>query len=195
MAENQQGPYTRRRYFINRRLQGRFTIFFLTLGLFITLNTTLFVWHFSEKEFDSFIYRSHLSPVTPWEAIFPVMMKTVVAATTALVISAYVCTHLIFKRLSAKFSLLNNALRDIDRGNLTGADPDTGIKEINEPLKLFIETLRQDIISLQTTQKGMKNLVEKMEKAPEKVTLLHDIEDMGKAFEKKLSNCRLIAGD
>ena len=75
MAENLQRPYKRRHYFINRRLQGRFTIYFLILGLFITVSASMLIWHFSAKGFDRFIYRSHLPPITPWEIVFPVMIK------------------------------------------------------------------------------------------------------------------------
>lgn len=195
MAENLQRPYKRRHYFINRRLQGRFTTYFLILGLFITVSATMLIWHFSAKEFDRFIYRSHLSPITPWGIVFPIMIKTVAISTAALVISAYLFAHLIFKRVSARFLFFNDTLRDIGEGNLTLPNLDNGIKEINEPLKLLTETMKQDITSLQAAQKGMQNLVEKMEKTQEKVTLLNDMESMSKAFAEKLYNCRLVLGD
>jgi len=195
MAEKRQRLYERRHYFINRSLQGRFTIYFLILGLFITLSTSMFIWHFSAKEFDGFIYRSHLSPVTPWETVFPVMMKAIVVSTLVLVISAYLFAHLIFKRISANFLLFDNTLTDIGEGKLALANLDHGIKELNEPLKLFIETLKRDITSLQAAQRGMKILVEKMEKTQEKAALLNDIEGIGKLFAKKLSNCRPVLED
>jgi hypothetical protein len=195
MAEHQRRPFRRRHYFINRRLQGRFTIYFLILGLFIALSTSMFIWHFSAEEFDRFIYRSHLSPIAPWEVVFPVMMKAGVVSTAMLILSAFFCAHVIFKRLRAKFLVFNDTLREIDKGNLTLANLDDGIQELNEPLKLFVEMLKQDIMSLQATQKGMKNLVEKMEQQQDKAAVLHDIEGLGKVFAKKMSTCRLIMGD
>ncbi|MBI1810752.1 MAG: hypothetical protein HY035_08015 [Nitrospirae bacterium] len=196
MAENLQRPYKRRHYFINRRLQGRFTIYFLILGLFITVSASMLIWHFSAKEFDRLIYRSHISPITPWEVVFPVMIKTVAISTAALVIAAYLFAHLIFKRISARLLSFNDALKNIGEGNLTLTNLDNGIKEINEPLKLLTETMKQDITSLQAARKGMQNLVEKMEKTQqEKVTLLNDIEGMSKVFAEKLYNCRLVLRD
>ena len=171
MAENLQRPYKRRHYFINRRLQGRFTIYFLILGLFITVSASMLIWHFSAKEFGRLIYRSHISPITPWEVVFPVMIKTVAISTAALVISAYLFAHLIFKRISTRLLSFNDTLRDIGEGNLTLPNLDNGIKEINEPLKLFIETMKQEITSLHATQKEIKDLVEKIEKTQEKVAL------------------------
>jgi len=155
----------------------------------------MLIWHFSAKGFDRFIYRSHLPPITPWEIVFPVMIKTVAISTAALVISAYIFAHLIFKRISTRLLPFNDTLRDIGEGNLTLPNLDNGIKEINEPLKLFIETMKQDITSLQATRKGMQNLVEKMEKTQEKVTLLNDIEGMSKVFAEKLYNCRIVLRD
>ena len=116
-------------------------------------------------------------------------------STAALVISAYLFAHLIFKRISTRLLSFNDTLRDIGEGNLTLPNLDNGIKELNEPLKLFIETMKQDITSLQATRKGMQNLVEKMEKTQEKVTLLNDIEGMSKVFAEKLYNCRLVLRD
>ncbi len=193
MAENP--LYKRRRYFINKGLQGRFTACFLILGFFISLGASMFIWRFLTQEFDRFIYRSHFSPITPWEVVFPIMAKAFVVSTAALVILAYVFVHLVFKRISAKLLFFKNTLRNIAEGKLALTDPGAGLKDLNEPLKLFVETLKQDIMSLQAGQKRMKALVEKMEKTEEKAALLNDIEGMGKAFAEKLSNCRIVVGD
>lgn len=196
MAENLQRPYKKRRhYFINRRLQGRFTIYFLILALFIIVSASMIIWHFSTKEFDRLIHRSHIPTITPWEVVFPVMIKTMAISIAALLISAYLFAHLIFKRIATKLLSFNNALRDIGEGKLTLPSLNNGIKELSEPLKLFTETIKQDITSLQATQKEMKSLVEKMEKTEQKAALLNILEGMSKVFAEKLYNCRFVLRD
>lgn len=195
MAGEQQHLHKRRRYFINTRLQGRFTVCFLILGLFIILGAGIFIWRFSAQECDRFICRSHLSSITPWDVVFPIMMKAIVAAAAVLVPSAYLFAHLVFKRISAKLSSFNGALRDLNQGKLALTNLDEGMLELNEPLKLFAETLKQGIISLQAAQKGMKNVVDRMEKTRDKAALLQDLEGRGRAFAEKLSACRFVAED
>lgn len=189
MADSSERPYKRRHYFINRRLQGRFTVYFLILGLFITMSTSMLIWHFSAKEFDRFIYRSHISPVTPWEVVFPVLIWAVGVSVAVLVISAYLFAHLIFKGISERLSSFNNALRDIGEGNLVLPDLDDRIREVNEPLRLFIEKMKADIASLQATQKAMRDLVGKMAMTGEWAMHLKDMEGLSKAFGGKLSDC------
>ncbi|MCL4537221.1 MAG: hypothetical protein M1610_06495 [Nitrospirae bacterium] len=181
----------RKHYFINRGFQGRFILCFLIYGLFVTLSTSILIWHFSAANFDKFVYRSHILPITPWEAILPVMIKTIVVSSAVLVISAYLLANFIFKKISGELRRLNDAMENIGRGNLTVTIPGNNIKEINEALQMFIEKTREDVTSLKVIQKEMKHLVDRAGDAQDKETASKAMENISKKFIENLSACRI----
>jgi sensor histidine kinase YesM len=182
----------RRHYFINKRFQGRFIIYFLIHGIFIAFSTSVVIWHFSSEKFETFIYRSHIMPVSPWEVVSPVMIKAIVISSAVLIISAYLLSNVIFNRISKSLRHLNDALESIGRGNLSITTVrGSGMEEINETLTMFVDKIKEDVSSLQTLQREIKNLIDKAEKAQDNKAILTDMEDVSKAFMKRLSECRI----
>ena len=174
--------YKRRNFFINKRLQGRFTIYFLILGLLITISASVLIWFLSLEEFDSLAIRTHLSSTSAWKVIFPVLLKALGLSTFLLIVSTFILTHFIFKRLSTKLSSFNAALINVGKGDLTTSVPKGGLEELNEPLKAFIDKLRADVSSLHAIHGDMKKLTWKSEGTTEK-----EMGELSSALTNKLS--------
>jgi len=174
--------YKRRNFFINKKLQGRFTMYFLVLGLLITISASALIWFLSMEEFDSLAIRTHLSSTSAWKVIFPILMKALGLSTLLLVVSTFILTHFIFKRLSTKLSSFNTALLNVGKGDLNTSVPRDGLEELNEPLKAFIDKLRADIDSLNAIHGDMKKLTWKSEGASKK-----EMEELSSTLTKKLS--------
>lgn len=174
--------YKRRNFFINKKLQGRFTIYFLVLGLLITISASALIWFLSMEEFDSLAIRTHLSSTSAWKVIFPILMKALGLSTLLLVVSTFILTHFIFKRLSTKLASFDAALLNIGKGDLTTSVPKGGLEELNEPLEAFIDKLRADIGSLNAIHGDMKKLTWKSDVASKK-----EMEELSSTFTKKIS--------
>lgn len=143
-----QQSYKRKHFFINKRLQGKFTVYFLVLGLFITVGTSVLIWYLSQEEFESFVYRTHLSVTSPWKVIFPVLLKALAASTILLIVSTFILTRIIFKRLGTKLKTFDAALLEVGKGNLGVVPPADGLDELNEPLRNFTGKLKSDVEAL-----------------------------------------------
>lgn len=174
--------YKRRNFFINKKLQGRFTMYFLVLGLLITVSASALIWFLSMEEFDSLAIRTHLSSTSAWEVIFPILLKALGLSTLLLVVSTFLLTHFIFKRLSTKLSSFDAALLNVGKGDLTTAVPKGGLEELNEPLQAFIDKLRADITSLNAIHGDMKKLSWKADGASKK-----DMEGLSSNLSNKIS--------
>jgi len=174
--------YKRRNFFINKRLQGRFTMYFLVLGLLITVSASALIWYLSMEEFDSLAIRTHLSSTSAWKVIFPILMKALGLSTLLLVVSTFILTHVIFKRLSTKLSSFDAALLNVGKGDLTTSVPKGGLEELNEPLQAFIDKLRTDITALNAIHGDMKKLTWKSDG-----TSKQDMEELSSKFSNKIS--------
>ena len=176
------GTYKRRNFFINKKLQGRFTMYFLVLGLLITISASALIWFLSMEEFDSLAIRTHLSSTSAWKVIFPILLKALGLSTLLLVVTTFILTHFIFKRLSTRLSSFNAALLNVGKGDLTTSVPRDGLEELNEPLQAFIDKLRADIGSLNAIHGDMKKLTWKSDGASKK-----ELEEMSSRFSSTIS--------
>lgn len=153
-----QQPFKRKHFFINKKLQGKFTVYFLVLGLIITVGTVAAIWYYLQEQIESIIYSTHLSITSPWKAIFPVLIKVLAASTLLLTVSTFVTTFFIFKRLESKLKSFNAALVNLSKGDLSVSAPSDGLRDLNEPLNQFIGKIKSDIGSMQNIQADMKKV-------------------------------------
>jgi len=183
-----QRPYIRKRYFINRKLQGRFVIYFLILCSSIPAVTGILIWRFSQQELSDFIFSAHFAVITPWGVVFPIMIKVIAGAILVFLTASYILAHLIIKRISTRLESFSDVLRNIGRGNLNVEVPQDALDELKEPLRIFIKNMREDIGLLRT----IKSLIENAGKTVEgEEAVLKDMERLSMAFKEKLSECQI----
>jgi len=121
-------PYRRRRYFISHRLQGRFALCFLLLGLFIAFAAGGAIWHLSSQGLERQIFRSHV---------------TVAGARAA------------FRKIAEALAPLDEAMSRIGTGDLKTNVPEGRVVELNETLDAAREALRTRVLALRGLQERM----------------------------------------
>lgn len=177
-------PYRRRNYFINKGMQGRFTVYFLMLGFFISLGTSAVIWYFASVEFEQYAFRSHVPRVLPWEVVFTVLAKNLFVLVCVLVGSTYLLARLIFRKMSSRLASLKEAMERIGAGDLAMGVPEGGIENLNEMLDDLRERLREKVTALDRIRREMGSVLED-QSAPE--TKKNELARLSAAFGNELT--------
>lgn len=153
-------PYKRRHYFINKRLQGMFTLVFLIIGFIIVSGTNVITWHLSSATIDEFAYRSHVAPVGPWNVILPIVLKTLLVPVVVLAVSACAATRFAFRRITSRLQAFNAAMIKIGNGDLRSEVPDGGIDDLNGMLDVVRQRFREKAMVLKGLHREMAAVAE-----------------------------------
>ncbi|TAN43763.1 MAG: HAMP domain-containing protein [Nitrospirae bacterium] len=186
--------YKRKNYFINKEFQGKFTFLFLTVGLVVTLFTTLVIWYFSVDELENFLYRSHLPRISPLDIVIPIALKSIAIGAVALLLISYVLTSFIFRRISKRLKAFDDAVLRIGKGDLNIQLPTTSLKEVNgafNNILCLIENLKLDLAHLALIQQKLSAAVEKAGQDQSGGEALKQIESLSREFETKLAASKL----
>lgn len=148
IIKDTQRPYRRRNYFINRRMQGWFTAYFLVLGFSVSFVSSFVMWYFSSAKLEQYIYRSHVPLVLPWDVLFPDLIINLLVSSGILIVATYVVAHFVFLRIPLQLKNFEEAMDRIRSGDLATSVPEGGIENLNGTLDHYRERLRKKIISL-----------------------------------------------
>ncbi|RJP22918.1 MAG: hypothetical protein C4529_04775 [Deltaproteobacteria bacterium] len=148
-------PYRRRRYFISRRLQGRFALCFLLLGLFIAFAAGGAIWHLSSQGLERQIFRSHVTVAGPWEIVSPVLLSSLLVSAGVLLLFALAAARAAFRKIAEALAPLDEAMSRIGTGDLKTNVPEGRVVELNETLDAAREALRTRVLALQGLQERM----------------------------------------
>ncbi len=149
------GRDRRRRYFIDRSLQGRFALRFLALGILIAAGAGGSIWYLSSEELASHLYRSHLSPVGPWWIVFPVLARSLLVSIAVVLLFAVLAARSAFRRMETEMRAFDDAMRRIGDGDLRNGTPEGRLTGLNEPLDSAREALRERVLTLRELQARM----------------------------------------
>jgi hypothetical protein len=178
-----QRPYRRRNYFINRRMQGWFTVYFLVLGISISFLSSFVMWYFSSAKLEQYIFRSHIPPVLPWDVLFSDLVISLLVSSGILIIATYVVAHFVFRKIPGQLKDFNEAMDRVGSGDLTTKVPEGGIENLNETLDNYREKMRNKIISLDKIRMEMDNVIND-QSAPE--SKRKDLERLCSTFRLEL---------
>lgn len=148
-------PDRRRRYYIDRPLQGRFAILFLALGLLVGLGTGGAVWFLSSTELEKQIFRSHLTTTGPWDVLFPILVRSLLVSVGALLLFAFAVTRSVFRTMAEELASFEEAMGRIGGGDLKTGVPEGRVSDLNETLDKVREALREKTLTLRETQERM----------------------------------------
>ena|GEM_PF-2023485 len=151
----------RRRYYIDRPLQGRFALVFLALGLVVAFAAGGSIWYLSSQELERHIYRSHVTVAGPWEIVFPILVRSLLVSEGVLLLFALAAARTAFRKISSALGPLDEAMRRIGTGDLKTGVPEGGVGELNETLDAAREVLRKRVVALRGLQERMSAEVSK----------------------------------
>lgn len=149
------GPNRRRHFFIDRKLQGRFALGFLALGLVVAFSAGGAIWHLSSQGLERQIYRSHVTVAGPWEVVSPVLVRSLLVSAGVLLLFTVAAARIAFRKISAALGPVDEAMRRIGSGDLKTAVPEGGVEEVNETLDAARGSLRTRILALRGLQERM----------------------------------------
>lgn len=159
-TEDIRRPYRRRNYFINKRMQGRFTVYFLILGFFISLGTSIMMWCFSSVELEQYIFRCHLPRVSPRDVVLSALVKNLLVSTVILIGCTYIVARFVFRGISSRLMIFKEAMERIGSGDLATRVPEGGVENLNEMLDDWRERMREKIEALDNIRKEMESVIE-----------------------------------
>jgi len=152
-------PDRRRQFFINRKLQGRFALGFLALGLSIAFAAGGATWHLSSQELERHIYRSHVTVAGPWEIVFPILFRSLLVSAGVLLLFTLTAVRAAFRKISSALEPLDEAMNRIGTGDLKTNVPEGGVEELNETLAAARDSLRTRVLALRRLHERMSALV------------------------------------
>lgn len=192
--ENKKPAFKRRQFLINKEFQFKFALCFLIPGLVVTLLSSVLIWYLSAGELEKFIYRTHLTKISPLEVILPVTLKSIAVALIVFIAATYLITHFLFKKISDRLKAFDNAVLQIGKGDLNIEVPMASLKEVHgafNVILVLIENMRDDLSALRTMHRDISSLIEKAEKEQDNEETMKRIGELSKEFEKRLSTARL----
>ncbi|MBI5026970.1 MAG: hypothetical protein HZC12_09665 [Nitrospirae bacterium] len=165
-------------------------MYFLVLGLLTALATDIFLWHYSFKEISSYLYRSHLRAVSPWDVVFPVIVKTVVVSSVILIAVAMLIIAILSRKISSGLHGFIKAIEGFGGGDLATPVQPGDIEGLNEKLEAARIAIRERLATLNDIQKNMKTVAASTGDPSYGEKPLRDLENLSMAFMKKLSEFR-----
>jgi len=154
-----QGRNRRKHFFIDRKLQGRFTLGFLALGLLIAFAAGGAIWHLSSQGLERQIYRSHVTVGGPWEIVVPVLVRSLLVSACVLLLFTVVTVRAAFRKVTEALAPLDEAMNRFGTGDLKTDVPEGGVEELNEAVAAAQELLRTRVLALRGLQERMSALV------------------------------------
>ncbi|MBE0602723.1 MAG: methyl-accepting chemotaxis protein [Deltaproteobacteria bacterium] len=155
------GRNRRKRYFIDRSLQGRFALRFLALGLLIAAGAGGSIWYLSSGELGRHLYRSHLPPVGPWGIVFPVLVRSLLVSIAVVLLFAVLAARSAFRKMEKEMRAFDDAIRRIGEGDLRTRIPEGRETNLNDTLGKVREALRERVATLRELQARMADEVGK----------------------------------
>ena len=177
----------RRHYFVNKKLQGKVILYFLLLGLLIALFTDIFIWYYSDKEINKYLYRSHIGAVGPWDVMFPIILKTVVIFSVVLIAVTSLIITVLSRRVASGLSGFLGELQRLGKGDLAAPVEPCGFEGLNEKLEIVRISHREQLVVLQDIQKKMQSAVVNAGDPSYGGKPLRDLENLSAVFMEKLS--------
>ncbi|MBI5739607.1 MAG: hypothetical protein HZA16_02700 [Nitrospirae bacterium] len=177
-------PYRRRNYFINRKLQGRFTAYFLLLGFLFFSSASVSTWYFSSAELGKYVFRGHVAPVQPWDIISPFLVKNLFVSSLVLIGATYLLAASVFRGFSSRLVPFDKALERMGRGDLATEASEDSLADLNEMLDELRLRLRDKVTGLAGISEGFKATIEG-DAAPERKKM--ELEKLSAAFREKLA--------
>lgn len=153
-------PYRRKHYFINRKLQGRFTAYFLLLGFFVFFGASVSIWYFSSFELEKNLFRCHITPVQPWDIIFPVLVKNLLVSSFILIGLTYLLAGSVFRGFSSRLIPFDKALEKMGKGDLAATAPEDSLEDLNKILDDLRQRWSEKVTALSGISKGLRSTIE-----------------------------------
>jgi len=145
----------RRRYYIDRKLQGRFALLFLLAGLLVALAAAGAIWFLSSNELERYIFRSHVRIGGPWELLFPIVLESLLVAIVVLLLFATAAVRAAFRRIGSELLSVNRAMLRIGEGDLSTPVPETRIAECSDALESARKSLLRRVDALSGLHRKM----------------------------------------
>ncbi|GMR05251.1 MAG: hypothetical protein BMS9Abin24_047 [Thermodesulfobacteriota bacterium] len=136
-------PYRRRKFFINKGLQGRFVIGFSSavfVGLLVNL---VLVYFLIDRELAGELYKIHLKIRTTSEIAVPVLLKLGAVTIPSIIIISAVIGYLLTSGIEGSLKEFRRAVRETGRGDLTQRFSGSASTELSGPFNSALKSLAQ----------------------------------------------------
>jgi len=145
----------RKRYYIDRKLQGRFALLFLLAGLLVAVGAAGAIWYLSSNELERYIFRSHVRIGGPWDLLFPIVLKSLLVAIGGLLLFAAAAVRTAFRRIGSELLSVNRAMSRIGEGDLSTPVPECRIAECGDALESARKSLLRRVGALSDLHRKM----------------------------------------
>jgi hypothetical protein len=177
-------PVRRKRYLINKKFQGRFTISFLLLGLIVSVCCSQVFWYFATKKISDHLYDSQTTVSNPWKTVFPLLLLFTLIFILVLIVSSILLARGIFNRFFKKISLFCASLEEIGHGNFVTPVITGGIEDLEKKLEETRKNYHQKM-------SGIQNVLGEIKKTRDLKALdqktIKDIKNLSEDLKEKLS--------